>query len=184
MRDEKNALRDTMRGIAESRADVPLLSGQLTARLLAWPLWMSSRRIAAFSARADEPDILTPWPEDKLIALPRVIGDGLAFHQATGREELVPGKFGIGEPSGKSSRADKEFDLIFVPGLAFDSGGGRLGRGKGFYDRFLSGVRGIRVGSCFDDQIVDHIPMEAHDLRMDFLVTPSGIFRCDSGNSH
>jgi 5-formyltetrahydrofolate cyclo-ligase len=65
-----------------------------------------------------------------------------------------------------------------VPGLAFDRRGGRLGRGKGYYDRFLLETSGLRVGICFEDQVVEKIPGEAHDLRMDFLITPAGIFPC------
>jgi len=53
-----------------------------------------------------------------------------------------------------------------------------LGRGRGYYDRFLAGARGLRLGVCFEDQIVEAVPSEAHDLRMDFLVTPSAIYRC------
>ena len=70
--------------------------------------------------------------------------------------------------------------MILVPGLAFDLRGGRLGRGRGYYDRFLAGATGLRVGVCFEDQIVADVPLEPHDLRMDFVVTPSSICRCGS----
>ena len=70
------------------------------------------------------------------------------------------------------------FDLILVPGLAFDKSGARLGRGRGFYDRFLAGITGFRVGVCFDWQLVESVPVEAHDIRMDAVVTPSQIIVC------
>lgn len=64
-----------------------------------------------------------------------------------------------------------EPDWFFVPGLAFDLNGGRLGRGKGFYDRYLEGKDGARIGLCWSEQIVDKIPMEGHDSSMDFIIT-------------
>ena len=180
MTDAKATLRLQMRRIAESRSNARALSSRLARQFVNWPLWLAARTIAAFSALPGEPDALDPWPGDKRIALPRAVGDGLVFHWVTDRAELLPGKFGILEPCAEPSPAGNEFDLILVPGLAFDLRGGRLGRGKGYYDRFLAGVRGLRAGVCFDDQIVGDVPLEPHDLRMDFVITPSSIYRCGS----
>ena len=177
MSDDKAALRVTMRELAQIRRDTSALSRQLAKQLRGCPLWKSSVSIAAFSALPGEPDALDPWPGGKRIALPRVCGGELIFHWVVCREDLQPGKFGILEPAADAAEARKEFHLILVPGLAFDLRGGRLGRGKGYYDRFLAGSRGLRMGICFEDQIVDNVPSEAHDLRMDFVVTPSAIYR-------
>jgi 5-formyltetrahydrofolate cyclo-ligase len=70
-------------------------------------------------------------------------------------------------------------DLVVVPGLAFTAAGDRLGQGGGWYDRFLSGIRAdcVTVGVCFAEQIVDELPVEAHDVRMDHVVTDSGVVR-------
>ena len=180
MSDDKAALREKMRGIAKARGDLQVQSGNLAKQLRNWPLWQSSSSIAAFSALPGEPDVLDPWPDDKQIALPRVSGVDLAFHRVASRAELQAGSFGILEPSAEASPAGNEFDLILIPGLAFDRHGGRLGRGKGFYDRFLAAARGTRAGVCFDDQIVGKVPTGPHDLRVDFVVTPSAVFRCGS----
>ena len=176
----KANLRAKMRAIAGVRGDAAALTRQLARQLRDWPLWQSWRNIAAFSAIVGEPDALDPWPEDKRVALPRVAGEELMFHWVVGRDKLLPGKFGIPEPAFDAPPAGNGFDLILVPGLAFDLRGGRLGRGKGFYDRFLAGARGLRAGVCFEDQIADEIPSEPVDQRMDFLVTPAAIFRCGS----
>ena len=64
-------------------------------------------------------------------------------------------------------------DLVFVPGIAFDLVGRRLGRGKGFYDRLLAGVRGHKCGVAFDTQLVAEMPEEPHDMRVDSIITPS-----------
>ena len=60
-----------------------------------------------------------------------------------------------------------------MPGVAFDVSGGRTGRGAGFYDRLLSRITGPRCGVAFDEQIVDKVPSESHDLRMNHLLTPT-----------
>ncbi|MEY2466031.1 MAG: 5-formyltetrahydrofolate cyclo-ligase, partial [Verrucomicrobiota bacterium] len=67
----------------------------------------------------------------------------------------------------------KPLDLILVPGVAFELHGRRLGRGKGFYDRLLADMRGTTCGVAFDEQIVAEIPVEPHDVHLDYLLTPT-----------
>ncbi|HTG44362.1 MAG TPA: 5-formyltetrahydrofolate cyclo-ligase, partial [Verrucomicrobiae bacterium] len=64
-------------------------------------------------------------------------------------------------------------DFVLVPGVAFDSTGRRLGRGRGFYDQLLAGVTGIKCGVALDEQIVEKLPTEAHDIAMDYILTPT-----------
>ncbi|MBQ8285168.1 MAG: 5-formyltetrahydrofolate cyclo-ligase [Thermoguttaceae bacterium] len=90
---------------------------------------------------------------------------------------LTSGAFGIWEPVPDASRlvAPDAFDVVLVPGLAFDLDGGRLGRGAGFYDRFLATLppKTRLVGVALDEQIVDKAPRDAFDLPVDALATPS-----------
>jgi 5-formyltetrahydrofolate cyclo-ligase len=90
--------------------------------------------------------------------------------------DLAPGAFGILEPVADKIRLVEApvVDLWFVPGLAFDARGMRLGRGRGVYDRLLKNAGGVRVGLAYDAQIVDRLPVESHDVRMDWLVTEAG----------
>ncbi|MEJ0089660.1 MAG: 5-formyltetrahydrofolate cyclo-ligase [Limisphaerales bacterium] len=88
--------------------------------------------------------------------------------------DIVTGKFGVREPS--ASCADislDKFDLVLVPGMAFDLNGNRLGRGQGFYDRLLEKVSGIKCGLAYDFQLLENIPTEPHDAKVDFVFTPS-----------
>lgn len=96
----------------------------------------------------------------------------------TGRaSELVLGKFKIPEPAPEAPCIPlKELDLVLVPGVAFDRTGRRLGRGRGFYDRLLAEVRGIKCGVAYDWQVVAKLPDEPHDIKMDFVLTPSQLF--------
>ncbi len=62
-------------------------------------------------------------------------------------------------------------DVLIIPGLAFDQRGSRLGRGKGFYDRYLEHFNGIKIGVCFDEQFVNYVPTMSHDYSMDIVIT-------------
>ena len=75
------------------------------------------------------------------------------------------------EPVGRRFLNYDEIDVAVIPGLAFDRKGGRLGRGKGYYDRLLSKLPDCRkLGMCFDFQMVDAVPAEAHDIKMDDII--------------
>ena len=91
--------------------------------------------------------------------------------------QLAPGCQGILEPGAETPVVSPgEVDLILVPGMAFDPTGGRLGRGKGYYDRFLG--NGKTIGVCYQSALLPQVPMEAHDRRVDAIVTDQTIILC------
>ena len=107
----------------------------------------------------------------KRVAYPRCEGDELGLYIAD-EGQFVPGVFGILEPDDSCKRIDvAEVDLAVIPGLAFDEKGGRLGRGKGYYDRLLNGMKAVKAGVCFNEQLIGRVPMDVHDGRMDMIVT-------------
>jgi 5,10-methenyltetrahydrofolate synthetase len=135
------------------------------------------------------------------VAAPRVVGDDLHFHRVTSLAHgLVEGAFGIREPLPSSERifptdatansaaSALRFPVqILVPGLAFDRTGRRLGRGAGFYDRFLSAFLSsyrdrrddiLLVGVCHEFQIVNLVPTDVHDIPVDCLLTEKGCIFC------
>lgn len=67
-------------------------------------------------------------------------------------------------------------DLLIIPGLAFGRNGERLGRGKGYYDRYLNQFQGLKIGVCFEDQIMERVPMEEFDQSMDYIITNKDIY--------
>ena len=87
-------------------------------------------------------------------------------------DDLTLGDFGVRQPSQVVPTIHaKEVDLWFIPGLAFDLSGHRLGYGKGYYDRLLSHIQKPLVGLCLESQIVEHVPTDSFDVSMNFLMT-------------
>ena len=130
------------------------------------------------------PGELDIWPlltealaDGKRAALPRFVRATRRYEVCeitTLERDLEVGHFGIREPNracrGTSSGG---VDLILVPGVAFDVRGHRLGRGKGYYDDLLIRWRGTTCGVGFDQQVVTEIPVEPHDVRLSYILTPT-----------
>jgi 5-formyltetrahydrofolate cyclo-ligase len=156
-------------------------SGSLCARLRELNMWRDVKFVLLFAPLPEEPDI---WPllaeaiaAGKTVALPAFI-PGTSVYTARQIVEpvrdLVPGKFGIREPAAHCPEVPlNRLDLALVPGIAFDVSGGRLGRGKGFYDRLLPAVNGLKCGVAFDEQIVDAVPVGPMDVRLNCILTPT-----------
>jgi 5-formyltetrahydrofolate cyclo-ligase len=93
--------------------------------------------------------------------------------------DVVTGKFGVREPAAGCAEIPlNQFDLVLAPGMAFDLSGNRLGRGRGFYDRLLEMASGIKCGVGYDFQLMEKIPVEPHDAKVNFILTPN---RCVKG---
>jgi 5-formyltetrahydrofolate cyclo-ligase len=177
---EKQRLRSRMREVLKSLrpGEIGERSVKIRSVLKSWRPWVESESVCMFFALAAEADVLSPWPEGKKIFLPRISGDKLVIHHVEDAESLVVGPWGVREPSAQTLPAGLRADLILVPGMAFDRVGRRLGRGGGYYDRLLAEFAGLRAGVCFEEQILEAIPTEAHDATVDFLITPGGVLPC------
>ncbi len=112
--------------------------------------------------------------DGKKVFVPHLEGRVMkAFRVRNLAKDLKQGPYGVSQPH-KPGRAAKPsgFDIIFVPGLAFDENGGRLGRGAGYFDRYLAKAkRALKIGLAFKEQVVKKVPLEKHDVRMDFIIT-------------
>ena len=116
---------------------------------------------------------------DKRVVVPYCLEDVLDLFLLEDMSELAPGTWSILEPrAGLRDRPGKridpgELDFIVMPGVAFDRRGGRVGNGKGYYDRLLASVRAdtALVAVCFESQLFPEVPIGAHDVLMHKLVT-------------
>jgi 5-formyltetrahydrofolate cyclo-ligase len=179
----KAALRKQFRGALQKISPVArnAMSAQIRDRLKASAIWKNAGAVLFFAPLPDELDV---WPlmEDalagkKIATLPRFDSTGncyVACQVKNLRSDIVPGQFGIREPvAGCAEIPFNGLDLALVPGVAFDLQGRRLGRGRGFYDRLLADVDGIKCGIAFDEQMVEEIPAGPQDVRLNFILTPA-----------
>jgi len=90
-------------------------------------------------------------------------------------DDMKKGAYGILEPKTVRKADENNIDVILVPGLAFDRNGGRMGFGKGYYDRLLESSKAVKIGLCYDFQILEKIPTESHDVPMNFVITEKEI---------
>lgn len=170
------------RGLAPSVREAA--SAQIADHLLGMAEFARAARVAAYMALSDEVSlgrvIAAVLESGRPLLLPRVDEQRLVFSPVPDLAALRLGSYGVREPlRGAAETTWDARDLVLVPGVAFDRDGGRLGRGAGFYDRSLpSGPATPRiVGVCFDRQVVEAVPMEPHDRRVDAVVTESGVVR-------
>jgi len=136
----------------------------------------------SFRSEADTMDLIrTALDVGKRVAVPVCVPDGklLLPCEIHSLDELVPGTWGIPEPPEHLRKGirTEEIDLAVVPGLAFDRHFNRLGYGGGYYDRFLPQLRedAVKIGICYDFQLVDRLPADPFDIPMDGIVTESGV---------
>lgn len=143
--------------------------------------WRNARGVLAYVPTAWEPDV---WPlvreclaAGRPVALLRYVPDGDLYvpcHVRNLERDLQAGQYGIPEPGPHCPIFDlMRLDFALVPGIGFSFNGGRLGRGKGYYDRLLVEVPALKCGVAFDRQIVDEFPLEPHDVRLNCILTPS-----------
>jgi len=147
-------------------------SEALCTAVLANEHFRAASTAALFCSLPDEPDtanLIRLAMQSKRVALPVVEGDDMYFRMAEPGAEFVKGAYGIYEPCGEVCPA-AQIDFILVPGVAFDSCGNRMGRGKGYYDRFLAGCTAFKAGICFSSQMLPAVPHDEHDIGMDAVI--------------
>ena len=108
----------------------------------------------------------------------------MSFHRVNSVNDLQKGKHGILEPKLKKEIPISEIDIFLCPGLAFGKDGSRLGRGGGYYDRFLSKIPSrnntIICGVTLEQQFMKTVPHEPHDILMNIIITEKGIHHCQT----
>lgn len=152
-----------------------LQSAKVLAALEAHPAFRVANTILLYHSLKDEVDthaFIRKWSNEKRILLPVVVGDELELRIYSGPEDMATGSYGIEEPTGEIFTDYATIEFIAVPGVAFDAKGNRLGRGKGYYDRLLPQIpSAYKAGICFPFQLVEEVPADSFDVRMDIIIT-------------
>ena len=182
LRRELRARRNALGATAQAAAAQALI-GQL-AQLPGWP---RSRRIALYLAADGEIDTgplaLEARRQDRQLYLPVIdLDQHLDFALWEEADPLAVNRYGIGEPDKTATRIEpSQLDILFLPLVGWDTAGGRLGMGGGFYDRSLQGVSGpLLVGLAHDCQRVERVPTQDWDIKLDFVATGSALHHCRS----
>ncbi len=175
-------MRERLRGVDEATRD--RISRQIGENILSLAAtWTPGTTVALFGGLKNEPDflphILSPLLDEGMRLCFFLIEDGeMHAHQILSADDLRRGPMNIWEPKPGSPRVPPSaLDIIFVPGLAFTRDGRRIGRGGGYYDRYLAraGCRARRIGLTTDLQMLEDIPTEPHDQRVQEIITESGL---------
>jgi 5-formyltetrahydrofolate cyclo-ligase len=192
MRDEmtgpdKTTLRREALAARDAVPDRPAASRAVLERLRGLGVWERAGTICCYVGVRSEVDTLPlladALAEGRRVAVPACEGETLRLVYLASLDELVPARFGLLEPTAEVCLATERtcpvaaVDLFVVPGVAFDRSGGRIGYGRGFYDRLLAHARpgAARVGLAFEAQLVECVPAEATDVPMDLVITERAV---------
>ncbi|WP_459995884.1 5-formyltetrahydrofolate cyclo-ligase [Prevotella dentasini] len=149
------------------------LSQPILKRLAAHPRYRQATTVLLYHSLPDEvythDFVAQAVAEGKTVLLPVVVSDTeMEIRRYTGPDDLSISSFGILEPSGEPFTDFAQIEFALVPGMSFDSHRNRLGRGKGYYDRFLPNIpQAYKLGICFDFQKLDEIPADKYDKKVD-----------------
>ncbi|PJI10295.1 5-formyltetrahydrofolate cyclo-ligase [Clostridium sp. CT7] len=113
--------------------------------------------------------------DGKKVFVPKVISKekGMEALEIKGLHDLTEGNYGILEPTGLDYIKPQTIDMVLAPGLAFDKKGGRIGYGGGFYDRYMKLISKstVKIGICYDFQVVEEVIMDSNDVLVDKIIT-------------
>lgn len=188
MDEQKRALRRALRARAQALPESARHAADeaIRAAVLGSAAWRQARAVFLYVSVAPEPDtralIEAALAEGKTVYVPLCCPDkSMKAVRIKSLRELRPGALGIPEPDGGGeTAAPGGIDLAVTPCVAASPDGARLGHGGGYYDRFLHAYRCPTLCLCYEALLCDRIPMGAHDVFMDALVTEKGIRLCRS----
>lgn len=159
-----------------SKEDIAEQSSKVVAAVEQMPSFQSAKTVLIYYPTHNEVDLLSlikRYKKEKTFLFPVVHRKTMSACPYEGNAKMHRGKFNIPEPTTEPYVGD--IDLILVPGVGFDKRGNRLGRGGGYYDKFITrlGRKTLLVGVGYDFQLVEEVPANRWDKRLDYVVTPS-----------
>ena len=168
-------MKQRLREQARAQAAPTGASEAIQRRLVAQDWWTAAFQVGIYRSTSSEPSTDALWADvlarGARVAVPVRRGAEYGWGWVDGNTRWRKGAHGIPEPVAAPPAPPGELRVIVVPGLAFDAQGGRLGHGRGHFDRLLAKTGALRIGLCFENRLVEAVPMEPHDVRMDVVAT-------------
>lgn len=186
MKQKIRSLYKTMRA-QMPKADVTYKSDAASKVFLTSEIYKASNQIMLYIPLGNETDtkniIECSFADGKKVIFPVTDKKSgkITPHYAMADTKFKSGAFSVYEPISSDIADESDIDVVIVPGISFSKNGARIGFGKGCYDRFLKKCKGIKIGFCYNFQICDDCFEEEHDVTMDYIVTETGIIKCESG---
>lgn len=174
---EKTMIRDKMKELKAEISEIEkhAQSVRVFEKVESLPEFQAAKTVLIYWSMPDElptHNFIVKWSRQKQMLLPIVKGNDMFAKPFSTKDQMVQGAYGIWEPDAQREFIQK-VDLVIVPGIAFDKQKNRLGRGKGYYDRYFTNGRVQKWGICFDFQLMNKIPAEPFDIKMDKVITSS-----------
>lgn len=166
IRNKKNILSDLDKAYAVSK---------VFEKIEQLPQFQQANKVLLYWSMVDElatHSFIEKWSAKKQIFLPMVKNEKLLVKPFTTKADLFKSELGIWEPVTQREYLN-QIDLVIVPGIAFDRKLNRLGRGKGYYDRYFEKANVMKIGIGYDFQLFENLPTSAHDIKMDKIITPN-----------
>jgi 5-formyltetrahydrofolate cyclo-ligase len=187
---DKHQLRKRCLRYRCEQPDKQVYSRQICTWLTKMPEYQTARIVATYVSLSQEAQtfelINRAWSDDKEVVVPCCVSNELHMFHLKAMTDLVPCTLNILEPRQDLRQREErwldvsQIDLFIVPGVAFDRSGGRLGHGKGYYDRLLAKAQPgtPKIAFAFERQVVDQVPMTTDDVLVDYVITERQVYRC------
>jgi len=177
---EKRILRERYKAIRQESMSRTEADRDIFRQVISLPQYQQASLVLCYVSSGSEPDTLRlmvqALADGKAVACPRCdkASHTMSFHLINALDDLAPGAYGIYEPSAAAQcvqPGEMQNSVCIVPGLAFDPQGGRLGYGGGYYDRFLAGYSGVKIGLCRKEcRSSVPLPADVFDVPADIVV--------------
>lgn len=180
MFEEKNIIRTRVKAMKSSITDreKQLQSENIFGQIENMAVFKKARVFLCYWSLSDEINthgFINKWWKHKIILLPVIDNNEIKLKLFSGENNLKKSlKLGLSEPVGEDYTTFDNIDLAIIPGIAFDKKNNRMGRGKGYYDRFLPKINAFKLGVCFNFQIFEEIPFHEKDVKMDQVIYKQG----------
>lgn len=175
---DKSDIRKIMLDKRKSITNKRELSTIIVNKIIDLDIYKKARVIAFYKSlelEVNTDDLINNSLIDKIVLLPKIVNDKMVFIKVNKDTLYIKSRIGVMEPIGEVYFGD--IDLIIVPGVSFDESLNRLGFGMGYYDKYLNGKDIYKVGICFDNQIVNLLPINDYDIKMDLVITDKRLIK-------